>query len=391
MQSALLVCLAMTAPIWGQQKMHPSTGGKECKSCHAALLQHKTLHMPAREAMCDVCHAVPAEGGRASLTDDSEKLCLSCHDAAGFKAAFVHGPVAAGACVACHDPHGSEAPYLARAKGQALCFTCHTDMQSALTEAKFRHKALELGCTTCHSPHASPNKFQLKAAGPALCGTCHTAVVQQAANAAVKHAAASDARACLNCHDPHKANQRPQLRSDVMTLCLGCHNQPVNANGVTLANMRQVLADNPDHHGPIRDRNCAGCHQPHGSERFRLLKSEYPKEFYAPFRTENFALCFTCHDPALVRDERTTRLTDFRNGDRNLHFVHVNQSPKGRTCRACHETHASTLPSHIRTAVPFGKWQLPVNYKKAQTGGSCSPGCHVPRSYDRNQMHAAKD
>jgi predicted CXXCH cytochrome family protein len=61
----------------------------------------------------------------------------------------------------------------------------------------------------------------------------------------------------------------------------------------------------------------------------------------------------------------------------------VNKAVKGRTCRACHETHASNFPKHIREAVPFGSWDLPVNFEKTESGGSCAPGCHKEKKYDR--------
>ena len=78
-------------------------------------------------------------------------------------------------------------------------------------------------------------------------------------------------------------------------------------------------------------------------------------------------------------------LTDFRNGDRNLHHVHVNRERKGRTCRACHETHASSRDKHIRDSVPFGEggWELPIGFERRANGGSCAPGCHTPYAYDR--------
>jgi len=60
----------------------------------------------------------------------------------------------------------------------------------------------------------------------------------------------------------------------------------------------------------------------------------------------------------------------------------VNKDTKGRTCRACHKTHASNLPKHMAEKVPFGGWEIPINFKKTGTVGSCAPGCHKPRSYD---------
>jgi hypothetical protein len=52
----------------------------------------------------------------------------------------------------------------------------------------------------------------------------------------------------------------------------------------------------------------------------------------------------------------------------------VNKSDRGRTCRACHETHAGPQPLHVRQSVPYGNWQMPVNFKRTETGGSCAPG-----------------
>ncbi len=369
---------------------HPSTGGKTCASCHAAITAKKVVHWPAKENMCDTCHRIPVGGGPSALTEAPEKLCLTCHGPENFSAKFVHGPVAAGACLACHDPHSTATPRLVRAQGKALCLTCHIDMEARLTNAKFQHKAIEVGCTGCHSPHASPLRYQLKADAPGLCASCHSDILERASTATTKHEPVKDQRACLNCHDPHATDYRPQLKADGATICLNCHNKKIPVGGVELADMKTLLAENPDHHGPIRQKNCAGCHQPHGSNHFRLLAEEYPKDFYAPFQAQNFALCFRCHDPALPRDEHTTTLTGFRDGDRNLHFVHVNRAPKGRTCRSCHETHAATLPKRIRKSVPFGRWELPVNFNKTATGGSCAPGCHAPRSYDREAKIQAK-
>jgi predicted CXXCH cytochrome family protein len=178
------------------------------------------------------------------------------------------------------------------------------------------------------------------------------------------------------------------LVADGIDVCLKCHDGVIKVDKYELAHMKQLLAANPEHHGPIQGKECSGCHKPHGSAFFRLLTNEYPKEFYAPFRESNYDLCFRCHDSSLVKEERTATLTEFRDGNRNLHFVHVNKTPKGRTCRSCHETHASTLPNHIRISVPFGTWSLPVGFKKSENGGSCESGCHAVQKYDRRAAQA---
>ena len=81
--------------------------------------------------------------------------------------------------------------------------------------------------------------------------------------------------------------------------------------------------------------------------------------------------------------KETDSLTDFRDGRINLHYLHVNKAKRGRSCRACHDTHASTNPMHVRESVPFGKWQMPISFTPTKTGGTCMAGCHKKLSYDR--------
>jgi len=54
----------------------------------------------------------------------------------------------------------------------------------------------------------------------------------------------------------------------------------------------------------------------------------------------------------VVTEPETRTLTNFRDGARNLHFLHVNKAVRGRTCRACHEVHASKQPRQSGTASP---------------------------------------
>jgi predicted CXXCH cytochrome family protein len=125
------------------------------------------------------------------------------------------------------------------------------------------------------------------------------------------------------------------------------------------------------------------CHAAHGSDYFRLLIKEYSPEFYAPFDVSNYDLCFSCHQADKVLVKETENFTDFRNGKTNLHFLHVNNPQRGRTCRTCHATHASDEPKHLREKVPYGGWEIRINFEKTETGGGCSPGCHDRRGYDR--------
>jgi predicted CXXCH cytochrome family protein len=218
-----------------------------------------------------------------------------------------------------------------------------------------------------------------------LCYTCHADKQQDIKEATTPHKALDQERKCLTCHDPHFSNYGKQLIKQPEDLCLSCHDREYSGQNGTIANIKAILANNSDHHGPIKQGDCSGCHNPHGSRNFRMLRENFPELFYAGYNPDNYKLCFMCHEKSIAKDETTKTLTNFRNGDRNLHFVHVNKFVKGRTCRACHDAHATNNPKHIRDKVPFAKWQLPIGFTKTKTGGNCLPGCHQRFSYDREK------
>jgi predicted CXXCH cytochrome family protein len=407
-------CVSETchASILNRKVMHGPTAQQKCQSCHqyADASRHQFKLAQQAEKLCETCHTIkqrtvvhaPVSQGRCTgchdphgsdqrfmlVADPTKGLCLTCHKQTDFaKLKFVHGPVASGACIVCHEPHSSwEAKLLVKPAGD-LCVQCHSEV-ARKTEANGQDRHLhapvkDQSCAACHDPHASNNKFQLRQAAPDLCFSCHKELQKTLASAKVVHGAVTQEGGCLTCHSAHASTLPKLAQAAQPKMCLSCHNQPLKtASGQTLTDMAALLKDNPQHHGPIREGACTACHQPHANDRFRLLSQDYPPDFYAPFAIERYALCFGCHIPQLVTEKHGTGLTRFRQGDVNLHWVHVNQ-PKGRTCRACHEVHASQNPFHIRDAVPFGTtWMLEIGYKQNSDGGSCSPGCHVTRTYN---------
>ncbi|WP_428939551.1 cytochrome c3 family protein [Fontivita pretiosa] len=362
-----------------------SPGERLCGDCHS--LKHRTtVHTPVRQGRCTGCHDPHGSAHRAMLRDDPTRgLCLSCHKQQGFEnRKFVHGPVSSGACILCHEPHSSWQPKLLTDPPQQLCIGCHSELVACGDFGRHVHAPVKDNCTSCHDAHASDHRYQLRDGAPGLCLSCHKELGKALASSAVVHGATTEPGGCLGCHSPH-FSQLPKLqRRTQPQQCLGCHDRATRAaDGRELANMASLLEENPQHHGPIRQGACTACHQPHAGQRFRLLLADYPPEFYAPFKLDQYALCFNCHIPDLVLKRNGVGLTRFRKGDLNLHWLHVNQE-KGRTCRACHEVHASRQPFHIRQAVPFGDrgWMLEINYEQTESGGRCSPGCHGPRDYD---------
>ncbi|MCC7147066.1 MAG: cytochrome c3 family protein [Phycisphaeraceae bacterium] len=360
-----------------------------CTFCHTIEMgQSVVVHEPLKRGQCVECHNPHGGASRAMLaTDSANNLCKQCHQDVMKGKKSVHGPVAAGACGACHQPHSSNYPKLLNAQGTQLCLTCHVSTATEIRNKRVVHGPVAVDCQACHDAHASDQPMMLRDEPAKLCASCHETIKATIAGAKTQHEAVTTSRACLNCHEAHASDFPSILRGSMLELCMECHNQEIAlSDGRKLANIKAVLDTGTSLHGPVAQANCAACHLIHGGDNFRLLVREYPPQFYAPFKEESYALCFMCHDPQVVRDEKTTALTNFRNGQENLHYLHVHRD-KGRTCRACHETHASANDKHIRAAVPYGTggWMLPLNYQKSEDGGRCAPGCHLPYEYNRRQ------
>jgi predicted CXXCH cytochrome family protein len=309
--------------------------------------------------------------GRGAFAQEG---CVSaaCH-ATLLKAKNVHP--AAESCESCHEsvatPHPQKGTktFKLTEEPPALCFACHGDIQDLLKK-KDVHPAMDAGCTACHDPHGAAYPKLLAEEGSKLCFQCHDAIGSKVEKGPTVHAAVKEGKGCINCHDAHGADGAHLLPGPQEATCLGCHRTVVTKNMTV-------------RHGPIQQGQCTPCHDPHAGAYPRLVVAEFPAGFYAPYSEQEYALCFSCHKREMVQFPDTTFATGFRDGERNLHFLHVNDKQKGRSCRACHAVHGSSSPKLIAESVPFGKWNLPIRFVKTETGGSCAPGCHRPVTYDR--------
>jgi len=355
-----------------------------CEYCHLDQATKKHVHEPLKTGKCTDCHDPHSSESKAMIREKTvADLCAKCHQT-GKDVQFMHGPVAVGECTICHASHSADRAKLLVDEPVNLCFSCHVVTKDELSQFEFVHEPAKNDCIGCHNPHGAANAKMLKADAPDLCYACHEDIKKMAETSKHKHTAVTEKDGCLHCHTPHASTVQFVLKDAPMSLCESCHDKAVTTeDGKPVAAFTAQVKDKKSPHGPVAQKNCAGCHSVHGSEHFRLLIKDYPQAFYSPFSTDKYALCFSCHPESLVLTERTSDLTDFRNGDRNLHYMHVNKQRQGRTCRACHATHASDLPKHIRESVPYGVWSLPIQYRKTETGGGCQPGCHQPFNYDR--------
>jgi len=307
-----------------------------------------------------------------------------CHNSYG-QQQYVHKPVARGVCKFCHDlVDPEEHSFRLFRTGRELCGACHEEQtrdlitipslgqfkpKAQLGKSKYLHEPMEDGnCTDCHDPHSSDNEFLVSSANLAdLCRECHE-INEHAKN---PHEPVADGD-CNKCHNSHGSDYHFLLIDSQRQLCLSCHED-------TKAELERFKYIHPS----VLDRGCSECHEPHGSDYFRLLIKRYVPEFYAPFDVSNYDLCFSCHREDKVLIDKTEILTEFRNGTTNLHYLHVNLPERGRTCRTCHATHASNEPRHLRKNVPYGGWEIPIQFEQTSTGGGCAPGCHDHRLYDR--------
>jgi len=379
-------------------KDHPLKGGKSfeltargaelCSQCHEPFGKKKVVHPPVKDGDCLACHKPHGASGRFLLDAGSDltKLCLGCHDPEPFKQKFLHGPVAVGACTQCHDPHESNEKHLSRIQAKEKCLKCHADFAKGMNEAKVVHAPVQLNqCYSCHDPHGAANANLLRKTMPTLCTDCHKKIVDKLAKVKYPHKPLKQEGGCGGCHSAHFAAAKGLLSAAEITVCLDCHGKD-NLGQPPLRNIKKEIAGKKYLHGPIRNGQCTPCHDPHGSDNFRMLRGNYPVELYAPYKDGLYDACLKCHEKNLLRFPETTLYTRFRNGNRNLHYVHVVNVRKGRTCRICHQPHASDGPKLInKEGIKFGEWDIPINLELTETGGGCAPGCHRAFRYDREK------
>lgn len=345
-----------------------------CTGCHRKT-EHEVqtsqfVHGPLKSGDCTACHDPHGSAYPFVLREQYNKICFRCHSRKGlYSGSVVHKPVEDGNCGICHDPHASDRKARLTDTVASLCLSCHDDMMSGMTNEFIHAPLLKEGCSACHDPHAGNDRLRLRKAASELCFSCHVEKKNEIGHYTKQHKPAVDGQ-CASCHSPHFSSRKYLLRGAVDGLCYACHKDKAG------------WAEQRFRHGPLVQGNCSACHNPHGSDYPFILRLSFPYEFYSAYERGKYDLCFVCHKEALITSETTTTATNFRNGEKNLHWFHVKQA-KGRTCRACHDIHSSDQEFHIRDEFPFGNAAIPMEYRRTPEGGSCLPGCHKERKYDR--------
>lgn len=178
---------------------------------------------------------------------------------------------------------------------------------------------------------------------------------------------------------------------------VGRHPTVTNEEGCTSATCHNDLVETKrwgrrDGHQSLGDATCISCHDIEDNEQppfFRYLYENTSRIHKGGL--ESFELCWTCHDRHMAAMEYSADSTAFRDGEKNLHFLHVVTAEKrssaisryGITCSGCHSMHRPEYPHLIRcfTDRLACEWSSP--YEHTLTGGSCAY-CHRSIGYDRN-------
>ena len=248
------------------------------------------------------------------------------------------------------------------------CIECHPEKVGQ----DVMHPAADDACDNCHQAtgESHPSKgvigFTLAETLPDLCFICHEAIP----SLRYGHHPVEEGE-CISCHDAHGSSEPGILKQPEQALCLSCHKE-----------IRSQVEGKGTAHSAIETGGCIQCHRAHGSDWNALLVEPYPVEEYVVATSENFGLCFLCHDTGLIESEETDWATGFRNGTVNLHWYHINGN-KGRNCKLCHNLHGSTEKFLISKRVVFGKWEMDMNFIPSEGGGTCLPGCHGSMTYER--------
>ncbi|NOZ45208.1 MAG: hypothetical protein GXO79_00345 [Chlorobi bacterium] len=343
-----------------------------CYNCHEEKSTKKNVHYPVEEGECFSCHEPHSAQNSALLTLPVGSTCYQCHDIK--KSKVMHQPVKEGKCIDCHNPHQSDNKSFLRKKAGKLCYDCHAKEKKE-SSMKTIHPPFDDDCSNCHKPHNSDEPYLLNVKETELCFECHEKIEGKAhIHQPVKE------KKCVECHSPHASNEENLLKDSQVKVCLSCHSKAIKTETKTIINIGQKLQNSTVKHGAIEMAGCTACHNAHASNYSSLLSKEFSAYEYTKAEAKSFELCFDCHDSQIIKKDAEPGSTNFRNGDNNLHYLHINGT-KGRNCTMCHDVHASKNKHLIADKVLFGSWEMPLNYKSYSNGGSCATGCHGKKIY----------
>jgi predicted CXXCH cytochrome family protein len=319
-------------------------------------------------------------------------------------------------CLACHKTYGD--------CGTAAGYTRHP-LDIPLTAQEMANYArvngqkylpLESGnkitCTTCHFAHGSPLPKMLRMPAIQLCQACHAKGLDTAnnyADVAYTHGGFNGTHGdCTACHYTHRLvynhrttatlNRRMLVESDEPLLCRRCHGPGGNATqvwrgdspatptawdglagsygafynsttGGSIQSLHMINKTNaPAPGGSTVDHRCGSCHNPHGSNNFRILRETVNNVPNIKVRVNRFGqystgvsdFCTACHTvyaqsgtgiDGYTRHPETKAMTaaELANLSTTPGDVMKAQIQNGKVmCLSCHFSHGSPSFAMLR-------------------------------------------
>ncbi len=361
----------------------PAEKAPECAACHGEVVERlstdRFVHGPMHLGDCRLCHAVHASEQPALLVRPATSLCTDCHSDALPKEGtpedlMPHRMIPEGRCGVCHEPHSSPNPKFLRQPAARLCLECHEGKTRSFHEAKGFSIYV---CAKCHDLHRPFREHLLTDTSRSLCLQCH----DYGGEAAFTHSFVRDGE-CFRCHAFHEA----PLGRDVALTCLRCHREnprlPEAHGGVPFSRSRCTSCHLPHQsqsdkllraveHTPFAERECEACHtaragllegetvQPlcvdcHDDKSLAALP-EPPAAVHPPLRDGDCADCHESHDaesPGLLRRPPVKLCLECDRALRKAFLVTPAAAHppfvEGR-CAACHDPHFSGTANLLRS------------------------------------------
>lgn len=279
------------------------------------------------------------------------------------------------------------------------CGDCHRESEVAEGRRSVHSPFETKDCGACHLDHGDEERLVLAGSGNALCERCHDL---SGPGLLAAHRGISGPRAsCLACHDPHSSRLTALLRPGrhrplAFGKCNSCHRFDGRLHGATVRDLCLSCHDREEYsrpfvHSPVEEGECLACHDPHGSPFRALLLAGYSARRWVTEGEKDYGLCLDCHEGETF-SEPVGEATEFRNGRRNMHRLHVEGEEgggkvapdRGLACRNCHEVHSSTWPRLIRRELDCGGVPcLMLEFRSLPQGGECAVSCHGTKAYSR--------
>ncbi|MBV7505746.1 cytochrome c3 family protein [Bacillus sp. sid0103] len=262
---------------------------------------------------------------------------------------YIHGPysVVTNACAFCHSTHNGTNDFLISGeKGSTeneLCMACHDGTGAPKIEGDNIHRKHYLddsvSCSSCHDPHnpgTKENPNSLHSISVPDNNGSHFMAYNKASSAVGN---ADDFSLCLSCHNGKEDTISQKQITDIEK-----YYKEATFIGQSGHNIKASDDSGSSLNGQLP---CAECHETHGSENLKMLRSELgnikladdSKKYISSGDTWNAAnerdFCLKCHNQSTIIYGKTALFKEKDDLDQPI-IGHRLDEDKDVSCSSCH-------------------------------------------------------